>query len=39
MNWKTIQNKQLFFATRPLEPQQFIQDTDTYFSSTIDMDL
>lgn len=39
MNWKTIQNKQLFFASCPLEPQQFIQDTNTYFSSTIDMGL
>lgn len=37
MNWKTIQNKQLFFATWPLEPQEFIQDTNTYFSTTIDM--
>lgn len=36
MNWKTIQNKQLFFATWPLEPQEFIQDTNTYFSTTID---
>lgn len=39
MDWKTIQNKQLFFVTWPLEPQQFIQDTNTYFSSTIDMSL
>lgn len=36
MDWKTIQNKQLFFVTWPLEPQQFIQDTNTYFSSTIE---
>lgn len=38
-NRKTIQNKQLFFATWPAEPKWFTQDTNAYFSRTIDRGL